>query len=176
MRFIVLAAVGLLASPTLAVAQMTPAAPAPACAATDKDLPPELSAWPDKAALTAAVKAGGLDKAVLAPGKAYLATLAPTPDVAFVTQPEKPGGTVSKGGLFAFDVATAGSYAVVLGTAAWVDVLKDGAAVRSTGHGHGPACSTIRKMVTFDLAPGRYVVQISANAGATLPILVAPKP
>jgi hypothetical protein len=31
-------------------------------------------------------------------------------------------------------------------------------------------------MVTFDLRPGRYVVQISSAADASLPILVAPKP
>ena len=113
---------------------------------------------------------------MLVPGQAYVATLAPTPDVTFVVQPEKPGGTVSKGGIFAVDIATAGSYVIALGTGAWIDLLKGDGAQRSTGHGRGPACTTLRKMVTFDLQPGRYVVQISANAEPTLPIMIAAKP
>jgi hypothetical protein len=180
MRLAVLATVLVLAAPLAAPlaahAQMAPAAPAPACAATDKDLPAELAAWPRKAQLTAATGAAGLDKAALTPGQAYVATLAPTPDVTYGVQPEKPGGTVSRGGLFALDIPTVGSYVVALGAGAWIDLLKGDVAQRSTGHGRGPACTTLRKMVTFDLTPGRYVVQISANAEANLPIMVAAKP
>lgn len=176
MRIIALATVAALALPLTAQAQMAPAAPAPACAAMDQDLPADLAAWTAKKDLAAAKGVSELDKAVLAPGQAYVATLAPTPDVTYIVQPEKPGGTVSKGGIFAIDVPAAGSYVIALGTAAWIDVLKGDAPQRSTGHGRGPACSTLRKMVTFDLQPGRYVVQISANAEATLPIMVSLKP
>lgn len=176
MRLPVLVALAVLATPLAASAQMAPAAPAPACAVVDKDLPAELAGWTAKTDLTAAKGVAGLDKALLVPGQAYAATLAPTPDVTYVVQPEKPGGTVSKGGLFAIDVPAAGSYVVALGSAAWIDVLKGDQAQRSTGHGRGPACTTLRKMVTFDLLPGRYVVQISANAEATLPIMIARKP
>ena len=177
MRLPVLALATVLATPFAASAQMAPApAPAPACAAMDKDIPAELAGWTDKAALSAATSAAGLSKAALVPGKAYLATLAPTPDVAYTVQPEKPGGTVSKGGLFSLTIDKAGAYVIALGSGAWIDVLKDGAGARSTAHGRGPACTTLRKMVTFDLQPGRYVVQISANAEASLPIMVAAKP
>jgi hypothetical protein len=176
MRPLVLAALTVLASPLAAHAQMAPATPAPVCAAIDEGLPAELAAWPSKVALTAAKGVSDLDKAVLKPGQAYLATLAATPDVTYVVQPEKPGGTVSQGGLFAIDVPTAGAYVIALGSGAWIDVLKGDGAQRSAGHGRGPACSTVRKMVTFDLQSGRYVVQISANAEPTLPILVALKP
>lgn len=176
MRLPALAAFAVLATPLAAQAQMAPAAPASACAAMDKDLPAELAGWADKATLPAAISAAGLSKAALVPGKAYAATLAPTPDVAYVTQPEKPGGTVSKGGLFSLTIDKPGAYVIALGTGAWIDVLKDGAGARSIAHGRGPACTTLRKMVTFDLTPGAYVVQISANAEATLPIMVAAKP
>lgn len=176
MRLTVLAALALLATPFAASAQMAPAAPAPACATMDKDLPAELSAWTAKKDLTAAKGVQDLDKAVLTPGQAFVAALAPTPEVTYIVQPEKPGGTVSKGGLFAVDIVTAGTYTIALGTGAWIDVLKGDAAQRSTGHDRGPACITLRKMVTFDLQPGRYVVQISANAEANLPIMVAAKP
>jgi len=165
-----------LSTPFAASAQMALAAPAPACAAVDKDLPAELAGWIAKKDLIAAKGVADLDKAVLVPGQAYVASLAPTPDVTYVVQPEKPGGTVSRGGLFAIDVPAAGSYVIALGSAAWIDVLKGDQAQRSTGHGRGPACTTLRKMVTFDLPPGRYVVQISANAEATLPIMIARKP
>lgn len=175
MRLPVLA-LALLAAPLAAYAQMAPAAPATACAALDQDLPAELAAWPSKKELVAARGVSDIDKALLTPGQAYLATLAPTPEVTFPVQPEKPGGTVSKGGLFAFDIAAAGSYVIALGSGAWIDVLKGDEAQRSVAHGRGPACTSVRKMVTFDLQPGRYVVQISANADMTLPILVAARP
>lgn len=176
MRLTVLAALAVLATPFAVSAQMAPATPAPACAAMDKDLPAELAAWTAKKDLTAAKGVADLDKAVLTPGQAFVAVLAPTLEVTYIVQPEKPGGTVSKGGLFAVDIATAGTYTIALGTGAWIDVLKGDAAQRSTGHGRGPACTTLRKMVSFDLQPGRYVVQISANAEANLPIMVAAKP
>lgn len=173
MRFVVLLVAGLTMAGPAAFAQ---AAPEPACAARDADLPADLAAWPAKVPLAAALSAEGLSKAALVPGQAYTAALAPTPDVTYVVQPEKPGGTVSKGGLFSLKVETAGSYVIALGAGAWIDLLKDGQAQRSTAHGRGPACSTVRKMVTFDLTPGDYVVQISANAEASLPILVSRKP
>jgi len=176
MRLTVLAALAVLVTPLAAAAQMAPATPAPACAAMDKDLPAELATWTAKKDLTAAKGVADLDTAVLTPGQAFVAALAPTPEVTYIVQPEKPGGTVSKGGLFAIDVPAAATYVIALGTGAWIDVLKGDAAQRSTGHGRGPACTTLRKMVTFDLQPGRYVVQISANAEASLPIMVAAKP
>ena len=55
-------------------------------------------------------------------------------------------------------------------------MIKDGQPQISTAHGHGPACSTIRKMVDFSLQPGRYVLQISANAEAEISVLVTRAP
>lgn len=174
MRLPLILAAGLTLAAPAAFAQMAPE-PA-ACAAMDQALPAELAPWPTKAPLAAATSVAGLPNAALVPGQAYAATLSATPDVAYAVQPEKPGGTVSKGGLFSLKVEAAGSYVIALGSAAWIDVLKDGAAQRSTAHGRGPACSSVRKMVTFDLAPGDYVIQISANAQAELPIMVVRKP
>lgn len=170
-----IAAALLAAAPAAALAQSAPAAQA-ACEAMDANLPAELAGWTAKAPLAAATAEAGLAKAALAPGQAYLATLAPTPSVTYPVQPEKPGGSVSHGGLFGVTVDAAGTYVIALGSGAWIDVLKDGAAVMSVSHGRGPACSTLRKMVAFDLTPGRYLVQISANGAAELPIMVARKP
>lgn len=178
MRLIALTLAGVLVSPAAALAQMAPA-PAPAaqtCATMDAEIPAELAGWTAKSPMAAASVAADLPKASLTPGKAFLATLPSTPDVTYVVQPEKPGGSVSHGGLFDLTIASAGTYVIALGTGAWIDMLKDGAPVMSVSHGRGPNCTTLRKMVAFDLQPGRYVVQISANGPAELPIMVAKRP
>jgi hypothetical protein len=57
-----------------------------------------------------------------------------------------------------------------------VDVIREGAAVPSVAHGHGPACTGIRKMVDFDLASGAYTLQLAGNASATLPLMLVRLP
>lgn len=148
---------------------------APACAVPAAP-PPGLESWAARTPLTAAADAARLGAATLIPGKAVDATLPRTPDVRYVTRPEKPGGSVSHGGLFALDVTEAGTYRVALGAGAWLDVLDGGKAVVSTNHGHGPDCSGIRKMVDFPLKPGRYVLQIAGNGSPDLPVMVARLP
>lgn len=102
--------------------------------------------------------------------------LLPTPKVAYPVRPEKPGGSVSFGGLARFTVGKAGTWRVALGTPAWVDVVKDGKAAVSIAHGHGPNCSTIRKMVDYALEPGDYLLQVAANGADRTTVLVTPLP
>jgi hypothetical protein len=152
------------------------AMPAANCSSMDTALPPALAGWAMPGALASASAASSLDTARIAIGHAVIVTLHPTREVAYVTQPEKPGGSVAHGGMLAVNVDEAGTYKVSLGSGAWIDMLKDGAAQRSGAHGHGPACSTIRKMVDFTLTPGRYVLQISANADPAVPVMVSRVP
>ena len=57
---------------------------------------------------------------------------------------------------------------------AWIDVLRGGERLTSAEHGHAPPCSGARKLVAYDLAPGRYMVQISgAKTTATTVMVVA---
>ncbi|HEX4270048.1 MAG TPA: hypothetical protein VHZ32_01630, partial [Rhizomicrobium sp.] len=152
----------MLAAPLPAVAQSMGQMPVNQAACTaPAALPPALSGWTVKADLASATDAAGLDKAALAPGKAANVGLHHTREITFVTQPEKPGGSVAYGGMLSLAIAQAGTYQVSLGAGPWIDVLKDGAAVTSGVHGPGPACSGIRKTVQFPLQPGRYVIQIS---------------
>jgi hypothetical protein len=167
------AALGL--APMAAPAQEAPASNA-SCAGMDKTLPPDLAGWTAQTPLAAAASAAALGKASLVPGKAVAAELPQTSEVHFVTQPERPGGSVSHGGMFELKIDKAGTYVIGLGSGAWIDVLKDGKPLTSTAHSPGPACSTLRKMVDFPLEPGRYVLQISANADAKLPVLLAKRP
>ena len=162
----------LLIAPTVGWAQEE----RPTCSGAPAPLPPAYAAWASKSDLAAAGAAADLPKAQLVPGKAITAHLMPTRQVAYVTQPEKPGGSVSKGGMFEVKIDTAGVYRFASGSGAWVDVLKDGKVLESVNHMGGPACTGIRKMVDFPLEPGRYVLQISANADAKLPILLAKRP
>ncbi|QJU60584.1 homogentisate 1,2-dioxygenase [Sphingomonas sp. AP4-R1] len=144
------------------------------CSATLAPPPAGLEGWS-----TAHPIKGGASEAkatLLQIGSGVTATLLPTPKVAYAVRPEKPGGSVSSGGMFAFVVPSAGRYRVALGSGAWIDVLNGTAPAVSVAHGHGPDCTGIRKMVDFDLQPGRYLLQIAGNAGATLPLMVARLP
>jgi hypothetical protein len=172
---IIAAAVLLLLVPAAAAAQAAApaAAPVPTCAAMDRNLPAGLGGWAGRTPLTAAAVSADLPKAALKIGQGVDAKLPPTPQVKFELRPEKPGGTVSNGGMFSLDIGQAGTYQVVLSTGAWIDLVRDGKALVSTAHGHGPDCSTMRKLVSFPLQPGRHLIQISANAGPALAIMVA---
>lgn len=145
-----------------------------ACAAPAA-LPADLEGW--SAAhrpLKAAVKAGGAAKALLVPGVAFDVALAPTARVEYAIEPGKPGGSVSFGGLFAFDIARAGRYRVAQNGRSWVDVIVAGKTLDSAAHGHGPDCSGVTKMVEYDLPAGRHLLQIAANGEAALTVMVAP--
>ena len=173
MRLILLAAVLTIAAPAFA---QQPQAAAPACATMDASLPADLSDWNGQAVLASATGAADLGKASIALGKGYEAALLNTPKITFPVQPEKPGGTVAHAGLFEFTVPAAGSYTVALSTAAWIDVLENGKAVTPASFGHGPECTSIRKMVVFPLQAGKHTLQVSGNADPKMKILVGKKP
>lgn len=147
-----------------------------ACAGGPATIPTELAGWSSRRPITAAREASGLGTATLGIGSAVDATLKSTSEVRYVMRPEKPGGSVSYGGLFAFTVEQAGTYRVALGSGAWIDVLKGRSAVTSTAHGHGPDCSGIRKMVDFPLTRGRYTLQIAANGEPAVSLMIARLP
>jgi len=171
-------AVGLIAVAALAgqVSAQPMLMAAPTCPAEAVPLPAGLAGWASKIRLTAATDAVGLSAATLTPGKAVDLALSPTPQVKYTLRPERPGGSVSSGGMVAFTVPSAGTYRVALGSAAWIDVVRDGTSLASAAHGQGPACSGIRKMVDFALQPGGYVLQIVGNGTPTAPVMVARLP
>lgn len=165
-------AIGALAAPNWACA-----ADAPQACQAQAALPAELATWAAPVAREAAGEAAVLTQAALVIGQAANVTLLQTPTVTYPLRPEKPGGSVSYGGLLQVVVATRGTYRVALGSAAWIDlVTAGGAAVDSVAHGHGPACSGIHKMVDFVLEPGAYTLQISANGSPMSEVLVIRQP
>jgi len=176
MRLAIVLAAACVLAPLAAQAQgAMPAAPT-ACPATPTPLPAGLEAWATPAPLTAAKTSAYTSDAKLKIGQAFDAVLPGTPEITYALRPEKPGGSVSYGGLFSVDVTKAGTYTIALSTGAWIDVVRDGRSLQSTGHGRGPACTTLRKMVAFPLEPGRYVIQIAANGEPKIGIMVAERP
>ena len=146
------------------------------CPAQPTALPPELAGWAKRAPLAAATDAARIKAATLLDGVAVDAALTRTSELHYAARPEKPGGTVSYGGMFGFTVKQAGTYRVALGSGAWIDLLNGKMAAASSAHGHGPSCSGIRKMVDFPLKPGRYILQIAANGSPALPLMIVRLP
>ncbi|MBS0473881.1 MAG: hypothetical protein JSR28_01880 [Proteobacteria bacterium] len=136
----------------------------------------ELAPWATPVAMTAAASDAATARARLPVGQAARLTLLQTPEVRYPRRPEKPGGSVSHGGLVRIDVAQAGTYRVALGSAAWVDLVRGGKAAVSINHGHGPDCTGIRKMVDYKLQRGRYSLQVAANGEPAVTVLVARLP
>ena len=155
-------------TPIAAQAQMAPAAP-PACATTDTAIAAPWSGWttPEPLQGGAAIATAGK----LAVGHTYSATLSASNAMAYVVPLPKPAAAGSFAGLFTLTIATAVTYSIALSDGAWIDVAPvAGQPLTSVAHGHGPACTTIHKVVDFALQPGAYVVQISG--AQTSPVVI----
>ncbi len=141
----------------------------PAACPDADPLPPALAGWTARPAMLAA-------DAPLMPGTPARAGLQPMSAGDFPLPPERAPGAQSFGAILAFAVPKAGTWRVALSAAAWIDVVTDGERVTSTTHGHGPACSGIRKMVDFPLGAGRYTLQISNADADSIDVMIARVP
>lgn len=61
-------------------------------------------------------------------------------------------------------VMAAGRYRVALDQPGWIELTRDGRVLESVAHGHGPRCSSIRKIVEFDLQPGAHQLKLTKIA------------
>ena len=156
--------------PAAALAQDAP----PVCAAIDKVLPAPWTGWTTPEPLKGAANLGAAGKLVA--GHTYSAALSASPAMSYVVPLPKPAAEGSYAGLFTLSVVTAGTYSIALSNGAWIDVVPEaGAALTSVAHGHGPACTTIHKVVDFALQPGAYVVQVSGAQTSPVVIGIEPK-
>jgi len=151
-------------------------APAPACTAMDAALPASLAAWAtsghgDPGDLTRPVVLKSLQPEEQARLDAKKPDHAMTPEdlVAAVRNPMPAAAT---GGMtrIPFRIEKAGRYGIALDQGGWIDVAPlegspasavAGKPLESVQHGHGPDCSTIRKIVRFDLKPGLYRLSLT---------------
>lgn len=153
-----------------AAASAQDAATGPACANVRVALPAELAGWSDQMPVSAGLKPG--DGATIAVGKAALVSLHPAKHLALAPPPAKPAAGDGNGGTLAVSVSEGGTYRLALGGGAWVDLVQGGKALASVGHGHGPKCTGVRKMVDFKLTPGTYAIQLSGSASASLALML----
>ncbi|MCW2351133.1 homogentisate 1,2-dioxygenase [Sphingobium sp. B12D2B] len=166
----VMMALAMALAPVPVAAQAT-AADAPACA-DDATLPPEFAAWRSAERVASATEAA----VQLKPGQAVDITLSPASSVAFAAAPERAAKPGTHAGMLAFDAPREGVYRVALGAAAWLDMVTNGARVTSLAHGHGPACSGIRKIVDFRLKAGRHILQTSGSEAPVIRVMIVPSP
>ncbi|MBX9795445.1 MAG: hypothetical protein K2Y03_01015 [Sphingomonas sp.] len=147
---------------------------ADSCPATPPVLPPPFAGWQRGAAGMMASAASDDRRAMPLPlGQRVEVKLLSMASVDFDVAPE---GTAPgrEGGLLMLVVPAPGRYRVMLGGPAWIDLVAAGKPLASVGHDHGPACSGIRKMVDFQLAAGRYTLQLSGAQTATIAVMVVP--
>lgn len=145
------------ALPTAAVA----APAAPSCP-TAPVLPPELAGW-SRDAESKTIYAYGDDLGAGWSPLGAARTALPLhkfESLRYGIAPERQPDVHKFGGMIPIEVKKPGRLIVALDAGAWIDLVRDGAVVKSVTHGHGPACSGIRKLVEFDVAQGRYQLQI----------------
>lgn len=148
-----------LAAALPAAALAAPAAPS--CPAAPV-LPPELADWTRNTSSKTIYAYGadlGADWSPLGAARTEL-PLHKFESLRYGIAPERKPDVYKFGGMIPIDVKKAGRLVVALDAGAWIDLVRDGAVVKSLTHGHGPACSGIRKMVEFDVTQGRYQLQI----------------
>lgn len=138
--------------------------------------PAGMEGWSRTVQIASVPRARDTTKALIPVGWRALTTLLPVGQVNYAVPPAKAPQAGTNGGLLGFVIAKQGRYRVALGTGAWVDVVRDGKSLSSVAHNHGPACSGIRKMVDFDLAPGRYLLQIAGSDALATGVMVSPTP
>jgi len=138
------------------------AEPAPTCAALDRSLPPALAGWSRNGERLM------LGHAVTLQGEAT-----PTP----------PRGRPGHGATIAFSVPIDGTYGIALNQDGWIEMepVMDrgpGTPIAAVGHDHGSACSSVRKIVRFELnAATYYSLSLSGLSNPVVRVmLVAPPP
>jgi hypothetical protein len=109
-------------------------------------------------------------------GSGTVLELQPHVSVAFILPPERqPKSPESFSGVISFaNVPKAGLYQVTLSAEAWIDVIQDGQAVKSTAHSGKRGCADVRKSVRFELKPGALTIQLSGVAEKSIKLAVLP--
>ena len=74
------------------------------------------------------------------------------------------------------EITEAGRYGIAADGKVWIDVITNAAPVSSIGHGHGPACSGIRKIVWFNLPVGTFELALSKAEVARVRLLIVRAP
>ena len=108
-------------------------------------------------------------------GQAVTLSLVPEGSVAYTVKPARPPrANPSYGAELTLDDPAGGTLEVSLSDEAWIDLVQNGKALRSTAFSGKPGCPGIRKSVRFAVAPGSLRVAVSDSASASLKLAVMP--
>jgi hypothetical protein len=99
--------------------------------------------------------------------------LAPVDSLHFVAPPERASKAGTFGGVLEIAIPKAGAYDVTLSAEAWVDVVQNGAIVKSADFSGQKNCPGVRKSVRFNLAAGDAKLQISNAEAAKIDVAPA---
>jgi hypothetical protein len=107
--------------------------------------------------------------------KAISVALVPLAEAKLAMPPERPPRTAgSLAGSVSFAAGAAGSYRVNLSAAAWIDVVQDGAYLKSGKFTGARDCAGIRKSVEFAIGPGPFIVQVSGVDSPEIRMVLTP--
>jgi hypothetical protein len=87
--------------------------------------------------------------------------------VVLATKEGKPGWMDRFAGLAAVDVTKPGKLDVLLSQRAYADLVRDGRTLESKAHRRAN-CGGIYKIVTFDVEPGRYILQLTGSQARSI--------
>ncbi|RWC75030.1 MULTISPECIES: hypothetical protein [unclassified Mesorhizobium] len=110
--------------------------------------------------------------ATLAVGAAADLALLPAEKAGFAVPPERAPAEGTFGAVASVAVPPDGSIQISLSGEAWIDVIQDGKAVKSSGYSGVKTCPSVRKSVRFKLAAGTATVQFSGAKKADLKVAV----
>lgn len=152
-------------------------APADCVSVSDANLPPGFAAWAEQGAELAA--ADGATDAVPDFPLERAATIR-LHDQGVVRFRQPPGQSrmpqEAHAGILAVEIPSAGRWRVSASAPVWIDVIGPVGMVQSASHGRMAPCTSIRKVVAFDLQPGRHWIQLSGNPGRALRLMVSRVP
>ena len=108
--------------------------------------------------------------------KAATLRLAPYADAHFLLAPTRaPKAASSNAGMVNAQAPAAGVYKVSLSEAGWIEIVQDGAFVKSSNFSAALGCPGIRKIVEFALAAKPFTIEVSGVDTAELSLIVSPE-
>jgi len=110
--------------------------------------------------------------ASLAAGEAADLALVPVDTISFTVPPERAPAAGTFGATASVTVPPEGELQITLSGEAWVDVVQEGHAMKSSGFSGVKTCPGIRKSVRFKLAAGPAAIQLSGSKGQSIKVAV----
>lgn len=106
----------------------------------------------------------------LDPGQTATVRLSPQRDLVYPVAPPFTQPPANHGAILSIDIDEPGRYHVALSADGWVDLFRDGQAVKEAGDGVVTPGSGMAKVVDYDLTPGHYIVALSGMAAGAVDI------